>query len=483
MNFVKRALYSIKRRLGKSLLLFSLIFVLGNVIAGAIAVQQATTNSEASIRKSLGATVIVEFDYMGYSSKGNGEAIEGLSVDAINKMGSLPQVKHYDYSQTASGRVVDPTKAFKKDSEGGGTQGYTGMDGFVSFKGGQLPEVLDFLENRGKLVSGRTFTPEEIASGANKVIVSKEFADANGLSEGSRFTVQSVAQDYSNMMPKELGTKDFEVEVIGIYEPAPQTGAEGQMADFMEEMSQNTMYTTNGFVQEIVSAEEEILAANNVTNPGQDIPTQYSPVFVLQDPSMIEEFKQAIADVVPEYYKISTSSDTFKKIAGPVQTMQSLAGYTLYISVGASLLILSLLITLFLRDRKHELGIYLSLGETKVKVVSQIILEVVIVAFVSITLSLFTGNMIANQITETMIMNQLTAEQESSEDSGMMMISVGGSPLDSDISTEDILESYSVSLDAPYIIGFYVVGLGTVVFSTMLPMLYILRLNPKKIML
>jgi putative ABC transport system permease protein len=62
MNYWKRAKNSIFRTKGKSLILFAVIFVLGNVIAGAIAIQQSTTNVEKKMKQELGATVSAEPD-------------------------------------------------------------------------------------------------------------------------------------------------------------------------------------------------------------------------------------------------------------------------------------------------------------------------------------------------------------------------------------------------------------------------------------
>ena len=42
MNYFKRGMASITRRKGKSLILFAVIFILGNVMAGAIAIDQGT---------------------------------------------------------------------------------------------------------------------------------------------------------------------------------------------------------------------------------------------------------------------------------------------------------------------------------------------------------------------------------------------------------------------------------------------------------
>lgn len=50
MNYWNRALCSVTRRKGKSLILFAVIFVLGNVIAGSIAIQQSTQNVEKKLK-------------------------------------------------------------------------------------------------------------------------------------------------------------------------------------------------------------------------------------------------------------------------------------------------------------------------------------------------------------------------------------------------------------------------------------------------
>lgn len=62
MNYWKRAKNSIFRTKGKSVILFAVIFVLGNVIAGAIAIQQSTGNVEKKMKQQLGATVSAEPD-------------------------------------------------------------------------------------------------------------------------------------------------------------------------------------------------------------------------------------------------------------------------------------------------------------------------------------------------------------------------------------------------------------------------------------
>ena len=96
MNYLKRAWLSVTRRKGKSLLLFIIIFILSNVIAGAVSIQQATQNVEKTIKNKMGATVTLRLDYENMKD-GDYENIENLKMKTITAVGELPYVKYYDY--------------------------------------------------------------------------------------------------------------------------------------------------------------------------------------------------------------------------------------------------------------------------------------------------------------------------------------------------------------------------------------------------
>ena len=139
------------------------------------------------------------------------------------------------------------------------------------------------------------------------------------------------------------------------------------------------------------------------------------------------------------------------------------------------MLITGLVVLLFLRDRKHELGIYLSLGERRGRVVGQILIEVMVVAFIGITLSLFSGNFLAGKVSDTM----MKADDNNSSYEDIMYYG----EFQTDLTTEDVLDSYEVNLNSNYILGFYGIGLLTILISTVIPLIYIVRLNPKKILM
>ena len=63
MKFWQRALKSVTRRKGRSFILFLVIFILGNVIAGSVAIQQSTQNVEKETKRQMGARATVDMDY------------------------------------------------------------------------------------------------------------------------------------------------------------------------------------------------------------------------------------------------------------------------------------------------------------------------------------------------------------------------------------------------------------------------------------
>jgi putative ABC transport system permease protein len=167
------------------------------------------------------------------------------------------------------------------------------------------------------------------------------------------------------------------------------------------------------------------------------------------------------------------ATDHYDSIAGPVKSMSKLSGYILLVSVIATILIIGLVVLLFLRDRKRELGIYLSLGERRGRVVGQILIEVMVIAVIGITLSLVTGNLLAQAVSETLIESQ---SDEFNDPYRYYDPSVS-------VTTDDVVESFEVKLDGKYILMFFAVGLFTILISTVIPLIYIVRLNPRKIMM
>ncbi len=540
MSFFKRGLISILRKPGKSITLLLLIFILGNVIAGAISVKQAIRNTEQAMYDKVGIMCQVTVDYdklygggkdeekwRGDDAKEEPGQLESLTADIIESVGASSYVKYYDYftgmwlesldmepAQSENGPIKPVTRDVEEN---------TGLATF-QFSGGQNPEISDFVQGKATLYQGRVFTDEEMAEASGAVLISKQLAEINGLSVGSvirfkrdiyRYIIydggaegkpvggsddssagSSKSPDGDEPIkleePELARTLQYEFTVIGIFDPVPDTviGEDGKPITIDSSLI-NVIYTTN---KNVNTCNEEIAAADSEIN-GYENGYYYSiinPIFVLKEAEDLEAFKTETMAKLPEYYMVADNSKEFSTVTAPMSNMGWIAGIILYVAVGATLLILSLLITLFLRDRKHEMGIYLSLGERKIKIAGQILAEVMMIAVIAITLSLFTGNMIAKNISGNMLENQIIAEYKNGPD-GVIPQDLKSSfssfsPYSpyyygSNLSGTDLIDAYKVTLDTYTILLFFACGIGTVMLSTLIPIAYTLRLNPKKILM
>lgn len=491
MNFIKRGFLGITRKKGKSLILLAVIFILGNLISGAISIQQATGNVEASIKERLGAAATLEMDYEAIDKMSESELTEfefqNIGVDLIKQIGELSYVKYYDYSMSIY-LGSESIKAYQGEGMDDDFEHHGPSMDFM-LKGINYAPVIDFEEKKGKLIDGRVFTQEEIDKGTSVAIISKKLAEKNDLHIGDTFTLANAIYDYDDETEEDilLDSEDVVLEIIGLFDSQSikedqGDSSENGMMDWMDMDYQNTVYVPNEIVgnenryqMEAYMEMDEEFAAMMEEDEGAF--ESYTPLFVLSNPEDSKAFEEEVAPLLPDLYIVISATDQYDSIAGPIASMSKLAKYVLYVAVVATVLITGLVVLLFLRDRKRELGIYLSLGERRGRVVGQILIEVMVVAIIGITLSLFSGNLLAGQVSDTMMKAD---DNNSSYDD---VIYYGHSEFQTNLTTEDVLDSYEVKLNSSYVLGFYVIGLLTILISTIIPLIYIVRLNPKKILM
>ncbi|MDZ5016828.1 FtsX-like permease family protein, partial [Clostridium perfringens] len=134
-------------------------------------------------------------------------------------------------------------------------------------------------------------------------------------------------------------------------------------------------------------------------------------------------------------------------------------------------------------DRRYEIGVLMSMGESRLKIISQLLVEIMIVACIAFSISTFTGNAVAQKIGTNLLQNEVnvTEKQENPQpsNSGVVMAGPGGT-MDEKVEAIDTIDVgvSSSDLQKLSLIGFLIVILATTV-----PTVLILRFNPKTILL
>ena len=515
MNFLKRAVTSVVRRPGKSIILLLLVFVLGSIISGALSVTRAVGNTEANLRRNMRPIVSIEHDWEAFWSDldASGESFvepDGITPDMVREVGALPYVSHFDFSVMTGVTSFDLEEWMPGMEDG--TISWGGMPegepGWFNLRGTANTEPLSIREGLIELVQGEVFSEEHLNGDSYVALVSSEFAELNDLSIGSTFTVDNIIFDHVNDDMWSLDVDDrfadenifaqesYEFEVIGLFEfansdvqDADDWQAQERLRDFA-----NRIYVPNAVAESAwrfhMDEHMDMIEQNDLAEEwGIDLDREQNleitSIFVLEDPLMIDDFRAEVEPMLDGFWSVTDLSNTFSDISTSMQTLQQIAGWVLGVSIGATLLILSLLITLFLRDRKHEMGVYLALGEKKTKIISQIILEVTVTAVIGITLAVFVGNFASAGMSRSMLRNDLAADDDWMSGG---VVTIGGNSLEGmgfaqEMSIEDMVDAYDVSLDAMTIVLFYAIGLGAVVGSTIVPVMYVVTLNPKKVLM
>ncbi len=171
-----------------------------------------------------------------------------------------------------------------------------------------------------------------------------------------------------------------------------------------------------------------------------------------QVPTIIEEI-QKIQDINWRNFVITEDIDEYKKIAYPLGNISVLMDTVLAVIVWMSIVILSLIQSLFHKDRVYETGIMLSIGLTKAEIVLQRLIEIIMIALPSFLLSSALCFFIWNGISN--IVDNMTTF------------------------TSNI--SFDMLLFLQTILATFACGITVLFLSVLLSNLWLMRLQPKKI--
>lgn len=523
MNFFNRAIRSVTRQKSKSMILFAVIFVLGNILAGSVIIQQSTQNVEKTTKEQMGAIATVGIDW---SNPKNQKVIEQMTADEysaltekiIQKIADSPYVKNYDYSEQTGYnskllKPYDPAADKKAEEPDNGADGGF-VNTYIPVRGVQDPKIMDIALGKIKLVDGSIFTADDISKGANVVFISKKFAEKNGLHVGDEMTIDQTTEGMVNPEKAEssepVKSFDTKFKVVGTYDVLEQvqkkSGQSGKASsdsvvhaaafpggspqDMFDFDNYNTIYMPNKAVHNMSQGFRKFLQAempevmSGVSQEDIDAADKpyYTPIYQLKSVDDLDKFKGDTKPLLPKNYSVMASTDEFDNIAGQFNKLSKIAKAVIIAAVLLSIVLILLVILLFMRDRKRELGIYLSLGDKKSNVILQIMVEVLTVAIIALVISLITGKFLGSFASEAFLSSD-SGQSANGGMSGSMMSSSAMFNTGIAVDADTIAKNYAVSFTPFYIVTYLLAGLSTVIVSVLLSTLYIFKLKPKKILL
>ncbi|MEK7016398.1 ABC transporter permease [Bacillus sp. FSL R9-9410] len=473
MNFMKRAILSMKKRVGTSLILMAVFLIVTNLVLAGFTIQNASKKAADAARKKLGAdvTLSLDFDKLGQQARETGEMPNPpkLNTKEADQLAKSEYVKDYNYISNTFG-ISDGLKlvgASEGEEEGkgkagmaavrGGSSSGTEIDMNASFmiEGVRKTALQESFKNgKSKIIDGKPIT--EQMKDQNVALMEKRLAELNNLKVGDKVKVQSGDKK-----------ETLEVEIIGIYETNEQ--AMGQQAPPIMDPA-NKLFMPHSTMKKL--------------EVDQGI-SSVQVVYFLKDPQNIEAFKKEAkkSDIDFNYYKLDAHDSLYKQMIGPIENISSTSQMIIYIVSIAGAIILGLIIMLSIKGRRKEMGILLSIGEKKWKLMAQFVVEVVCVAILAFGLSITTGAKVSQYIGDNLLSSEVATASEETDttQNGTVMMSGPGGTVQNQ--KEDPIDKIDVSVTGEDVGKMGGIGLAIAILATLLPALSILRLNPKQILL
>lgn len=371
MSFLKRAgLYCLRQRF-KTVILFLVLILIAIFMLTGIAVRDASVSAAADVQTAVGGKIELNLDTEGHMGGGrqnewgtvygyNGDLITEDIVKAISKVDG---VVDYNSEDTAAyyGAGVDfkylPAAFGLSYTPYGESSAYTAT---LSSE-----KCSDFQSGKYKLIDGRHITTED----KHTCLISKELADYNKLSVGDKVKMYSLDADSIS-----------EFEIVGIFD-----GTEG--------ISGNALT-----VDEIPANCGFIDCATLFELFGDELNGYQQLTIYVEDPVSVQNVCDRIS-ALPELkgktLKLSIDTDEYDVVSTPLESLQKLMNTTIVMIGVTGAGILTLLLTIWIRGRKKEIGILLSIGKSKVNIILQLFTETFAVAAVAFAASVPLSNLIA----------------------------------------------------------------------------------------
>ena len=415
MSIFNRAYLYIIRKKVRSSILFLIVTLISFFLLSGSVLNTTVNNISKNLYKDVN---------FGFNIESTDKSNKEIEKDTLKKIEELKGIttKNYIFSNSVTiegKKVVQENQNITLNDEVKNKSNLVMMNGITASKSN-----IDFKSEVLKLEKGRHIEEND----KNKIMIHEKFAELNNVNLGDKI---KLAQE----------GKSLELEVVGIYSGEKTNTFNGLSSDFIE----NTVYTDYKSSQEL----SNLIANNKVT----------SVEYGVEDPTKLDDVIKAVENLGINNLMVSKSNKNYELVTSSVESITKITNMIRIGSVVVGVVILSLILMFWVRERTYEIGILLSLGTSKVNLVLQFIVEVILVTIV--------GLITALGIEMTTI---------------KYLASNVGSIFSEDLPKTIADELMMMSVNGIDIINLVIVMIAIVIISVVVALLPILKMKPKKIL-
>ena len=415
MSIFNRAYLYIIRKKVRSSILFLIVTLISFFLLSGSVLNTTVNNISKNLYKD------VNFGFNIESADKSNKEIEKDTLKRIEELKGIT-TKNYIFSKpvTVEGKkVVQENQNITLNDEIKNNSNLVMLNGITTSKSN-----IDFKSEVLKLEKGRHIEEND----KNKIMIHEKFAELNNVNLGDRIKLSQEG-------------KSLEFEIVGIYSGEKTNTFNGLSSDFIE----NIVYSDYKSSQEL----SNLIDNNKVT----------SVEYGVEDPTKLDDVIKAVENLGMNNLMVSKSNKNYELITSSVESITKITNMIRIGSVVVGVVILSLILMFWVRERTYEIGILLSLGTSKINLVLQFVVEVLLVTIfgliTALGIEMITIKYLANNV---------------------------GSIFSEDIPKTIADELMKISVNGIDIVNLVIVMIAIVIISVVVALLPILKMKPKKIL-
>ena len=415
MSIFNRAYLYIIRKKVRSSILFLIVTLISFFLLSGSVLNTTVNNISKNLYKDVN---------FGFNIESADKSNKEIEKDTLKKIEELKGIttKNYIFSKPVTveeKKVVQENQNITLNDEIKNKSNLVMMNGITASKSN-----IDFKSEVLKLEKGRHIEEND----KNKIMIHEKFAELNNVNLGDKIKLSQEG-------------KILELEIVGIYSGEKTNTFNGLSSDFIE----NTVYTDYKSSQEL----SNLITNNKVT----------SVEYGVEDPTKLDDVIKAVENLGINNLMVSKSNKNYELVTSSVESITKITNMIRIGSVVVGVVILSLILMFWVRERTYEIGILLSLGTSKVNLVLQFIVEVLLVTIFALMIAL--GIEIATI---------------------KYLASNVGSIFSEELPKSIADELMKMSVNGIDIVNLVIVMIAIVIISVVVALLPILKIKPKKIL-
>ncbi|MDU3423535.1 MAG: ABC transporter permease [Peptostreptococcus sp.] len=364
---IKNAIAYITRKRNRTLIIFIILTIVLSCLYSCLTIMKSSNKIEKTLYESSNSSISI--------TKKDGKYFNVNQFKDIEKLKEIEEkIFQYDgLAKLKGAKVVSGEQRINREDLSDEFKNVVSLEATNNTKRNVLFSSGVFTIKKGKNIGGND---------KNSIIVHEEFAKQNNLKLGDELDLELLDTEKSGKI------KSHKFKIIGIFSGKKQETYTGLSSDF----SENMVFVDYPTSQEVLNKSENNKIANKIL--------MYSASAESTDLAL-KKLKELKID--ESKYSVEKDSNAFEESLESVSGIKHIIKIMTYSIMLGGMVVLSLILILWLRERIYEIGIFLSIGRSKIQIIMQFIFELIFISIPSIVSSLFLGNVLLKVIVDGFI--------------------------------------------------------------------------------